>query len=101
MKPIKRLGKVKIPKTWEVVGRKKLKKFFSIYPYLKLWYCHKIERINTEWWKEKSKINALYIAGFLTKDEKRYSFLLENWKLLSKNGIILSERFIGEEETGH
>ena len=65
---------------------------------MKRWFLQQIERLDSEWWKEKSKINALYIAGFITKSQKRYGFLVENRKQLSKNGVKLIERYVKELE---
>ena len=109
MKQIKRLGELKIPKGWEVLGRKKLTPFVSVYPYMKQWLFRKIERPDIDWWKKKSKITAFlsifpkeYLASFLAKNDKHYRYLL----LRSKRQIIKNHEwqlydFLVEEETGH
>lgn len=109
MKEIKRFGNLKIPKSWEVIGRKKLKTFISSYPYLKHWFFRKIERPDIEWWKKKSKITAFlsifpkeYLASFLAKDDKQYRFLLlRSKRQLIKNNEWRLYDFLVEEEDGH
>lgn len=112
MKEIKRLGKVKIPKSWVAFWGKKLKRFINSYPYLKRWFVQEIKRPNIQEWKRKAKIREYlmifpkeYLVSLRTMnidDDKYYSYLLKKSKreIIKDNEYVLYDYLI-EEEDGH
>lgn len=112
MKEIKRLGFVKITKSWEIIGKKKLKRFINSYPYLKRWFVQEIKRPNIQEWKRKAQIRAYlmifpkeYLVSLKTMnidDDKYYSYLLKKSKReIIKNNVYVLYDYLVEEEDGH
>ena len=112
MKPFKRLASFLIPKGWEVLGRKKLKKFIPTYPYVKQWFVQKIRRPNIQEWKRRAQLREYlmifpkeYLVSLKTMnidDDKYYSYLLKKSKreIIKGNEYVLYD-YLVEEETGH